>query len=124
VTVLITDDFSPIRDILNRMLSAIPGIDLIAEASDGDQTQEMIKALKPDALILDIRIPSKTGLDILRDPSYDLENTTFIILTTYATPALRQRYLALGADHVLDKTMEFAQVPEIMTTLAEAKLEC
>ena len=67
MTVLIADDFSPIRDSLRRMLSAIQGIDLIAEASDGDQTQEMIKALKPNALILDIRMPGKTGLDILRD---------------------------------------------------------
>lgn len=124
MTVLIADDFSPIRDSLRRMLSAIQGIDLIAEASDGDQTQEMIKALKPNALILDIRMPGKTGLDILRDSSFDLEHTTVIILTNYATPALRQRSLALGADHVLDKTMEFAQVPEIITKLAKAKLEC
>ena len=124
MTVLIADDFSPIRDSLRRMLSAIQGIDIIAEAADGNQTQEMIKALKPDVLILDIRMPGKTGLDVLRDSGDDLENTTVIILTNYVTPALRQHCLALGADHVLDKTMDFYQVPEIITTFAESKLDC
>ena len=121
MTILIVDDFAPVRNSLKRLLSSIHGIDLMAEAADGYEAQEMIRTLKPDVLILDIQMPVKSGMDLLKECAGNLEGTTVIVLTAYTTPELRQQCLTLGAEYVLDKAMEFQRVPEIITKVARAK---
>lgn len=120
MTILIADDFAPIRATLKRMLEPLTGVTTVIEAADGIEAEQMIKKYTPDIVVLDIQMPGKTGVDLLRDIGPDLRQTRIIILTNFATPELRAQFFELGADHVLDKTMEFHQVIEIIKKISRA----
>jgi DNA-binding NarL/FixJ family response regulator len=120
MTILIADDFAPVRSSLKRMLESLPSVEQVAEAADGKEAQQLIGILQPNILILDVQMPEKTGIDLLREMGNSLQHTTVIILTNYATPELRSQCLSLGADHVLDKTLEFQHVVEIVQQIALA----
>lgn len=120
MTILIADDFAPIRATLKRMLEPLKGVTTVIEAADGIEAEQIIKNRTPDIVVLDIQMPGKTGVDLLRDIGPDLRQTLIIILTNFATPELRAQFIELGADHVLDKTMEFYQVIEIIKKISHA----
>ncbi len=65
--VLIVDDEEPGRDVLRSRLGLVPDIEIIGEAGDGVEAVEMITSLRPDLVFLDIRMPRKSGLDVLRE---------------------------------------------------------
>lgn len=117
MTILIADDSPPIRGSLRRMLCSIPGIDCIAEASDGHEAESLIWSLKPEVLILDLQMPNRTGMETLQHISVDpatITDITIVVLTNYATPEVREQCRALGADYVLDKSMEFESILTIV----------
>jgi two-component system LytT family response regulator len=62
--VLIVDDETPARDKLRRMLSRVPGIEALAEASDGVDALARIADFRPDAIFLDIEMPELSGLEL------------------------------------------------------------
>lgn len=62
---LIADDEAPLRAWLRQLLAQIaPAVDIVAEASDGATALEQIERLRPDAALLDIRMPGLSGLDV------------------------------------------------------------
>ena len=62
--VLIVDDEEPARERMRELLSALPDIEIVAEAADGEQALENITELKPDLVMLDIQMPGATGLEV------------------------------------------------------------
>ncbi|MEN8720740.1 MAG: LytTR family DNA-binding domain-containing protein [Oceanococcaceae bacterium] len=73
MNVLIADDEALARERLRRLLSEVPACHLVGEACDGDEALAMSDALRPDVLILDVRMPGLDGLQLAhrlaeRDP--------------------------------------------------------
>jgi len=66
VKVLIVDDSKTIRNLLNKMLSSDPGIEVCGEASLPSEVEALIKHHKPDVLTLDIHMPEMTGVELLK----------------------------------------------------------
>jgi DNA-binding NarL/FixJ family response regulator len=62
IRVLIADDQEMIRDGLASLLSAAPDIEVVAEAGDGREAVELTESLKPDVVVMDIRMPLMDGL--------------------------------------------------------------
>jgi two-component system LytT family response regulator len=62
--VLIVDDETPARDKLRRLLARIPGIEALAEASDGVEALARVTDFRPDAIFLDIEMPELSGLEL------------------------------------------------------------
>lgn len=62
--VLITDDEAPARARLRQLLASYPDVEIVGEAEMGAQAMELTGKLKPDLLLLDIRMPGCSGLDI------------------------------------------------------------
>ena len=73
-------------------------------------------ALKPDAVILDIRLPGRSGIQVLKEIKAAHPETVVIMLTNYDFDQYRRQCLQLGADYFFNKTLEFEKV---MTVLAE-----
>lgn len=66
VRVLVADDHPAMRRALARLVSEHAGLELVAEASDGEQAAVMIEQLRPDVALVDLRMPRMDGLGVLR----------------------------------------------------------
>ena len=64
IRVMLVDDEQAARERLRQMLGAIPGIEIVGEAADGEQAIERIVELRPDLVLLDIQMPGCTGLEV------------------------------------------------------------
>ena len=119
--VFIADDSQVIRERLSALLSDIEGIEVIGEAKDGLEGRDAILKQKPDVVILDLRMPWRNGLDMLRDIKESNPDIKVIILTNYPYPQYRRRCMEEGADYFFNKSSEFEKVPEVLAKLISAK---
>lgn len=117
--VFISDDSPVVRVRLANMIEDIQGINLIGEANNVQDSIEKIEELKPDAIILDIRMPGGSGLDVLKKIKKDVQNHNpiIIVLTNYPYPQYRKKCLEAGADYFFDKSNEFHKVIEVFKDL-------
>jgi two-component system, LytTR family, response regulator len=86
--VLVADDEAPARRRLLRLLGAIPELDVVGEATNGEQAVERIAALEPDLVLLDIQMPILDGFDVVATIGVD-EMPAVIFVTAYDEHALR-----------------------------------
>src|SRR4029077_178244 len=66
IRVMIVDDHPVVRDGLRGMLAGDPGLEVIAEASDGLEAVTLAEALRPDVILMDLRMPGMSGLSAIR----------------------------------------------------------
>src|SRR5690606_10696735 len=79
--VLIVDDEPPARERLRRLLDEIDGYEVVAEASNGEEALAACSELKPDVVLLDVRMPGLSGLQVARHIDC-LEEPPAVIFTT------------------------------------------
>jgi DNA-binding NarL/FixJ family response regulator len=113
IKVFIADDSLIVREHLVTMLEELAGIKVVGQAENVAEAISAIRILQPDVVILDIRMPGGSGIDVLQTIKQDEVAPMVIILTNYPYPAYRQKCLQAGADFFLDKSTEFDQIPEL-----------
>jgi DNA-binding NarL/FixJ family response regulator len=107
LTVFLADDSALIRERLPGMLAEITEVELIGQASDGIEAINSVRELKPDVVVLDIRMPGKNGMEVLQELKKFEPAPCVIIMTNYPYPQYRKKCLDLGADYFLDKSTDF-----------------
>jgi len=112
--IVIADDSVVVRERLAMILNELAGVEIVGQAEDVTDAISMIQNLQPDAVILDIRMPDGSGMDVLRNIKQEGVRPMVIILTNYPYPGYRQRCLQAGADFFLDKSTEFDQIPVLI----------
>ncbi len=96
VTVLIADDHPLMRKGLRQVLHSDHAIGEVLEAEDGQQVLEAIARSAPDVAVLDLDMPVKSGLDVLRELSGADVRTQFIVLTMYREEDMFNEAMDLG----------------------------
>ena len=91
--VLIVDDEALARQRLEDLLAKEAGVEIIGTASDGDAAIAAIRSLRPDLVFLDVQMPGKTGVEVVRDIGPDAMPAT-IFVTAYDQYALKAFELA------------------------------
>ena len=107
LNVLIADDSELTLERMVTEISALPFVSGVWLAKDVGTALEGIKQHKPDVVILDIKMPGGSGLDVLEEVKSWADSPIVIINTFYPYPQHKQRALALGADYFFDKTQDF-----------------
>jgi DNA-binding NarL/FixJ family response regulator len=87
-------------------------IEVIGAATTGRQAVEMVMSLRPDVVILDIRMPDMDGLEALESIKEARNETVVIMLTSYPHPDYLARAVALGSAGFLSKDCDPSQIPE------------
>ena len=117
--VLIADDSPIVRERLIDLLSELTGVELVGQAVDGMEAFELVVKLKPDVAIVDVRMPRRTGIDLLRYASKNPNAPRFIVLTNYPTPENREKCLDLGAEFFFDNSSEIEKVVDVLKVLLQ-----
>jgi len=117
VRVFIVDDSAIIRERLEMMLSELKGIEIIGQAKGSTEAEEAIPKLKPDVVILDIRMHGGNGIEVLKNIKKDKNSPLVIMLTNYPYPQYRKKCKDAGADFFLDKSTEFDKITEVLKKL-------
>jgi two-component system, NarL family, nitrate/nitrite response regulator NarL len=97
IKILIADDHVIFRDGLRKLLDSDGEISVVGEASNGAECIKMLGNLKPDILLLDLRMPGKGGLAVLEEVNFDTVPTRVIVLTAAEDDRDVLRAMRLGA---------------------------
>ena len=97
IKILIADDHLLIRQGLRLVLDTEPDLELVGEASDGSEALHLCKKLKPDVVLMDLRMPTMDGLTAIERLRVEQPEIAVVILTTFNEDDLMLRGLQAGA---------------------------
>jgi len=106
IRLLIIDDHEMVREGLKAMLDAEPDFAIVGDAANAEQALEMIERLTPDVVLLDIRLPGVSGIDLCRTVASQYPKTAVIILTTFTDESLVAQCIQAGARGFIVKDIE------------------
>lgn len=118
ISVCLVDDQTLVRQGIRSLLELSPEIEVVAECSDGVAALEKIPEIKPDVVLLDMRMPGKSGLDVLNEFSAHGAVPPTIILTTFDDDQLVLAGLKAGARGYLLKDVSLEQLVDAVKTVA------
>ncbi len=104
ISVLLVDDHPVVIEGLRKLLEAAGDIDVTGTANDASQAIERAKTLRPDVILLDLRMPGATGIQATRRLREQEFAGAIILLTSYGDQAYVRQALEAGADGYLLKS--------------------
>ena len=117
LVVLIVDDNMRFVERMINILESINCIQFINVANEYQEACRCIANEKPDIVLLDINLPGKNGIEVLKKVKGTDTTCRVIMLTNHADEYYRQLCNELGADYFLDKSHDFSKVPAIISDL-------
>lgn len=117
IRLVIADDADDFRFMLRVLLENHEHLEVVGEATNGDEAVSLTEQLQPDLLLLDLAMPRTDGLEALsRIRSRDAE-VPVIILTGFAAADARDRAVELGATEFIEKGPAVRGLPELVVEL-------
>lgn len=110
--ILIADDSDIMRRRIAGRIGDLQGVNNLFEARDFDQTLKKISDVRPDVLVLDIRMPGGSGIDVLAAVPGPARPRVIIVFTNYTGPQYYERCRELGADYFFDKSGDIDKLVE------------
>ena len=107
IRVLLADDHALFRRGLRSMLALEEDMDIVGEAADGQEAQELAAELHPDVVLLDINMPRVTGIQAAAELRRAHPTLAIVMLTMFAEDEIIEEALAAGADGYLRKDTPF-----------------
>src|SRR5689334_5015073 len=101
--VVVVEDHPVVREGLKRILSDSSGISVTAEAADGDEALTAIRSNPCDAVLLDVTLPKRSGLDVLKQIHAESPRLPVLILSMHPEDQYAVRMLRAGAAGYLSK---------------------
>ena len=114
IKVLIADDHELVREGLKKILRTAPDIVVAGEARNGNEVGEKVNDLDLDVVVLDISMPGKNGLEVLKDLKKEHPNLPVLILTIHPEDRFATRALKAGAAGYITKDVA---AEELVTAL-------
>jgi two-component system, NarL family, response regulator NreC len=122
LTVAVVDDHAVVRAGVRLILGAEPDVEVVAEGSDLASALELVKALRPAVLLLDLNLPDGSGLEALPAISAESPRTKVIVLTMQEGPGFADEALAAGAwGYLLKEAADGELVGALRTVLSGRK---
>jgi len=112
IRVLIVDDHPVVRHGLNNLLSGHADIEVVGEAEDGAQVLLLIPDLKPDVILLDIKLKGQNGIEAARRVRNTYPQIKILILTTYDDDEYVHEALEVGVEGFLLKSVSHETLPD------------
>ncbi|MFF0307579.1 response regulator [Streptosporangium sp. NPDC004379] len=121
IRVLIVDDHALIRRSLEMALSTETDIEVVGEASDGQEAVEFADRLTPDVMLMDVRMPRRSGIEATREIKASVPSTRIIMLTVSDEEEDLFEAIKAGATGYLLKNVQLDEVPEAVRGVHEGQ---
>ncbi|MFG2557642.1 response regulator [Streptomyces sp. NPDC048496] len=118
IRVLIVDDQMMVREGFSVLLGAMPGIEVVGEAVDGRQAIAQAAALRPDVVLMDIRMPELNGIEATREIVANDAAAKVLVLTTFDLDEYVYQALRAGASGFLLKDASARQLADGVRVVA------
>ncbi|MDX6516869.1 MAG: hypothetical protein QOH73_2535 [Gaiellaceae bacterium] len=119
IRVLIVDDQTLVREGFRMILDAQEDIEVVGEAADGLEASAQARALRPDVVLMDVRMPGRDGLEATREILSEMPETHVLILTTFDLNEYVYEAMKAGASGFLLKDVPRSQLIEGVRTVAD-----
>ncbi|HST67683.1 MAG TPA: response regulator transcription factor [Mycobacteriales bacterium] len=110
IRVLIADDQRVVREGLGMVLGLLPDVTVVGAASDGQEAVELAEQLRPDVVLMDLRMPHCDGVEATRQLRGRVPGTRVVVLTTYSDDRSVLDALRAGARGYLTKDAGGAEI--------------
>jgi DNA-binding NarL/FixJ family response regulator len=117
--VFIVDDSKLVVERVKILLSTFEELEFIGQAANANDAVEAILQLKPDVVILDIRLIGGNGMKVLERIKKEDPSPVVIMLTNYPYPQYRKKCRELGAEYFFDKVTEIESLVKVLKMLAQ-----
>jgi two-component system invasion response regulator UvrY len=121
VTLFLVEDEHLVCDLLAEFLGELDGIEFLGDARDGATAIEKCRKLKPQLIILDLRIPEVSGLDVLKVLHMELPDTKVIIFTGSLSEEMLRSTLDNGAIAYVEKAYGLDELQKAIAAAIEGK---
>ncbi|NJD19297.1 MAG: response regulator transcription factor [Gemmatimonadetes bacterium] len=121
IRVIIADDHAVVRQGIRTVLEDIPGLEVLAEAGDGEEVLGLLTHLEPDLLLLDISMPKKTGLEVAKELRSRGSELGILVLSMHDNPEYVLEAVRAGADGYILKDVGPAELREAVKAVAEGR---
>jgi NarL family two-component system response regulator LiaR len=121
IRVILADDHAVVRTGVRQFLEHAGDIQVVAEASDGEQAQNMIEQHHPDVAVLDIQMPRASGIEVTRWIRRNYRNMGVLVLTAYDDDPYVLAVLQAGANGYVLKTASPVEIIQAVRDVYEGK---
>jgi len=122
IRLVIAEDFSIVRSALCALLESAGGLEVVGEACDGYEAIDQTVALQPDILLLDLVLPGKVGIEVIRELRQRQFNTRILVLTGVDDDEMMFTAIKAGADGYLLKTTPPAELIKMIRAVYADRL--
>ncbi len=119
--ILVVDDHEVVRLGLRLLLQNRPEFELVGEAETGAQAIALVERLRPDLVILDVRLPDRDGLGVCREITQRFPGTRVLILTAYPDEEFIVRAIEAGASGYVLKRAGSRELIQALEALARGE---
>jgi len=115
--VLVVEDSLLIIERILRLLSEASNIKMVIHAANYAESQKMINEIDADIILLDLNLPDRSGIELLKEIKTNHPQIKVIVLTNHASDNYREICTYMGADHFFDKSSDFNKIPETISAM-------
>lgn len=121
IRVVLVDDHAMIRRGLRETLGEAGDIDVVGEAGDYTTLRELLRHVRADVIVLDLNLPGRSGIDVLRTLAGEADAPRVVVLSQYPEDQYAIRALRNGAMGYLNKTTEPGEIVDAVRSVAAGK---
>ena len=120
--ILLADDHALVRGGIRALLESIDGVSVVGETGDGLEALDLIRALQPDLVLLDISMPGLNGLELADRVARESPAVKIVVLSMHATESYVADALRAGVVGYLRKSAAVAELPAALETVARGEI--
>ncbi len=122
IRVLIAEDHAVVREGTRQILETDPSIEVVGEAEDGQRALDLAALLKPDVIVLDLRLPKVTGIEVARRVESQALGSRILVLSAYDDDDYVFAAMEAGAAGYLLKTAHGEEVVSAIHSIARGEV--
>lgn len=119
--IILADDHPLFRAALRQVLSAQPGLEVVAEAADGQEVLELCRRWHPNLILMDVMMPTMNGIEATRAIKRELPTTIVLMLSAFENPEFLLEALRAGASGYVLKDASAQEITQAIHQVLEGE---